>query len=102
MHERDNFKVATRRGYRAIRLPYDVDALGMIIVLPDKIDGLAEIGGRIDAKELSAIRTGLDAEAPKLVELSLPRFKSAFAASLKAPFQQLGMALPSCRSPSIE
>jgi len=58
MHERGNFKVTARRGYRAIRLPYDVEALGMIIILPDKIDGLAEVGNRIDAKELSAITRG--------------------------------------------
>lgn len=32
-----NFAVITGKGYRAIRLPYDVEALGMVIVLPNEV-----------------------------------------------------------------
>jgi serpin B len=39
MHKIAIYKLVARPGYRAIRLPYNVGALGMIIVLPDAIDG---------------------------------------------------------------
>ena len=62
MHDLGNYNVAARQGYRAIRLPYDVDALGMIIVLPNKVEGLAEVSSRIDAKELAQLSTALHAD----------------------------------------
>ena len=43
MHDR--FATVARAGYRAIRLPYDVDALAMIVVLPNETDGLADVLG---------------------------------------------------------
>jgi len=93
MHQRSDYNVVARQGYRAIRLPYDVEALGMIIILPNKVDGLGEISRAIDAKALSELRAALHGETSKLVELSMPRFKAPYEASLKTPFQQLGMVL---------
>ena len=45
MRQVETFNSVARTGYRAIRLPYEVGALGMIIVLPDAIDR----GVRLDA-----------------------------------------------------
>jgi serine protease inhibitor len=50
MHQTSHYAMATRQGYRAIRLPYDVGALAMIVALPDEVEGLP---------------TGANAEAPE-------------------------------------
>ncbi len=52
------YTLAAREGYRALRLPYEVDALGMVIVLPNEIEGAAAIGGKLDEKELSELFCG--------------------------------------------
>jgi serpin B len=81
--------VVARPGYRAVRLPYDVGALGMIIVLPDAIDG----DMRLDADELPRLLAALrsPAEIREEVTLALPRFKVNFEAELVKLFQQAGM-----------
>jgi serpin B len=91
MHNTGRYQRVARSGYRAIRLPYDVPALSMIIVLPDQSDGLAELIARFDAGELSALTAELERAQPTLVALGLPRFKARSKADLKAQFSRLGM-----------
>lgn len=82
-----------RQGYRALWLPYAVPELAMVIVLPDEIEGLAEVSRRIDAKELSEMLAALRG-APKMVELTLPRFKAEYRADdLISTFKQAGLKL---------
>jgi serpin B len=88
MRQLETFDCVTRASYRAIRLPYEVDALGMIIVLPDAIDA----GVRLDADELPKLFAALRSPgASKLVDLALPRFKATFKAELANLFRQAGM-----------
>jgi leukocyte elastase inhibitor len=80
--------LVARPGYRAIRLPYDVGALGMIIVLPNAIDG----DMRLDADELPRLLAALRSPGEiKDVTLALPRFKVNFETELVKLFQQAGM-----------
>jgi serpin B len=82
------YALVARPGYRAIRLPYDVGALGMIIVLPDAIDG----DMRLDADELPQLLAALRSSvAIAEVTLALPRFKVTFRADLVKLFRQAGM-----------
>jgi serpin B len=88
MHKVASYALVTRPGYRAIRLPYDVGALGMIIVLPDAIDG----DMRLDADELPRLLAALRSPGEiKDVTLDLPRFKVDFEVGLVKLFQQAGM-----------
>jgi serpin B len=91
MRQNGKFPVAARPGYRAIGLPYDVDELQMIVVLPNDVDGLAQVAGRLDADELAALIAAVAAEPARPVALELPRFKTSFRADLKAAFEALGM-----------
>jgi serpin B len=85
MHNVASYAIVARPGYRAIRLPYDVGALGMIIVLPDAIDG----GMRLEADELPRLLAALRSPgASRVVELAMPRFKVNFEAELVKLFQQ--------------
>jgi serpin B len=91
MRETGRFALVARPGYRAIRLPYDVPALSMIIALPERREGLAELVERFDARELAALGAELIPAHAKLVALALPRFKASSMANLIGPFSQLGM-----------
>jgi serine protease inhibitor len=91
MQQRGNYSVVARQGYRAIRLPYEVQALGLVIVLPDAVDGLSDVTNRLDADELSQALAALRSEPTKPVALAMPRFKSEFKADLREVFQQSGM-----------
>jgi serpin B len=91
MQQRGNYAVVARERYRAIRLPYEVQALGLVIVLPDAVDGLSEVTGRLDADELSQALAALRSEPTRPVAMAMPRFKSEFRAELKEFFQQAGM-----------
>ncbi len=93
MRQRGRHALVTRDGYRAIRLPYGVRSLGMIVVLPNELEGLADASRRLDEQELAAMLTALRTAPNEMVALALPRFKTAFKVDLKGAFQQQGMAL---------
>ena len=92
MNQTGRFTMVSRGGYKAIRLNYQVPELGLVIVLPDDIDGTGAVARRLGANELAELFTALrDPQARKPVMLALPRFKAAFRADLKAPLQQAGI-----------
>ena len=64
-------KLAHRSGYHAIELPYVGSALSMIILLPDRDDGLAELIMALDATTLA---NPLAEGKPNRVDLRLPKF----------------------------
>ena len=88
------FAVVARPLYRALRLPYQIGQLGMIVVLPNEIGGLDEVGKRFEGNEWAKLATDLHApDAIKSVDLALPRFKASYEASLVPRFQAAGMTL---------
>ena len=89
MHRTGHYQVIERPGFRAIRLPYSVDALAMVIVLPNEVDGATRLARDLDAPKLAALFR--DMTESKNVELALPRFKTSFRASLGEPFIKAGM-----------
>lgn len=93
MLQRASHGVVSREGYRAIRLPYAVRSLAMVIALPNEVEGVDDVARQLDSTELSQMLTALRAEPPRLVNLTLPRFKSEYTADLKAVFQKAGMTL---------
>ncbi len=94
MHDADRFALLKGNGYKAIRLPYRSDdgRLGMIVVLPDAINGLAPLVAGLGPDRLAALITDLNAADMTDVRLQMPRFHADFQASLAAPLQKTGMA----------
>jgi serpin B len=92
MRRTGGYALAARSLYRAVRLPYEVGQLGMVIVLPNEIDGLAAVDRRLDAAEWAQLVTALGAPtAAKLTDLALPRFRASFDANLVGQFRAAGM-----------
>jgi serpin B len=92
MNQTGSFSLVSRGGYRALRLTYQVPELGLVIVLPDDVEGVGALARRLGANELAELFAALrDGRAKKPVALVLPRFKAEFRADLKAPLQQAGV-----------
>jgi serpin B len=92
MRRKLSYALVTRPGYRAIRLPYEVAPLGMVIVLPNEIDGLDAVSRRLDGNEWASLAAALHAPgAATPVDLALPRFKASFEANLAPLFREAGM-----------
>lgn len=90
MQLRGSFALATREGYRAIRLPYAAEQLAMVVALPDDIARTEEVTVRLDSAEFTQLLTALRSP-PQLVDLSLPRLSARYKVGLVETFQQLGM-----------
>jgi serpin B len=92
MRRAANYALAARPGYRAVRMPYSVAQIAMIIALPDEIDGLDALSRRLDDDEWAALSDALHAPAAaKTVDLVLPRFKTSFDVDLVSQFRAGGM-----------
>ena len=92
MNHSGSFSLVSRGGYRAVRLNYELDDLGLVIVLPDDVEGAAAVARRLDANTLTELFAALrDGKARKPVALALPRFKAEYKADLVEPFRQMGM-----------
>jgi serpin B len=92
MNQTGRFSLVSRGGYRALRLNYEIPELGLVIVLPDDVDGTDAVAKRLGATELAELFTALrDGRAMKPVALALPRFKAEYRADLVPPFRQAGM-----------
>jgi serpin B len=92
MNQTASFSLVSRGGYRAVRLNYQIPELGLVVVLPDDVEGVGAVAARLGATELMELFTALrDGQAKKPVALALPRFKAEYRADLVAPFRQAGM-----------
>jgi serpin B len=88
MHMEDFFHLASRPGYKAIELPYTGHRISMVVMLPDA--GAGAVLQRLDGDEMRQLLADLHAPLHR-VNLSFPRFKTSFEASLMEPFRQMGM-----------
>jgi serpin B len=90
MHRQGSYPVVIGQGFSAIRLPYQVPQLHMVIVLPDRGSALDMVGARLDGAAVS--RTFAQFQGPaREIDLALPQFKASFNVNLKQHFRALGM-----------
>jgi leukocyte elastase inhibitor len=93
MRRSGSYASVARPLYRALRLPYEVGQISMIIVLPNEIAGLDAVGRRFEANEWGQLATALHApDAVKATDLALPRFEASFDADLVPQLSAAGMS----------
>lgn len=94
MHQTGHYALVARQGYRAIRLPYVIQSLALVVVLPNEIDGLNDVMRGIDAKEQSALLAAYRSDPPLArAVLTLPRFKIESDIDLVPQFRKAAMQL---------
>jgi serpin B len=87
----ERFRFAQKDGWKALELPYKGGDLSMLLVLPDRVDGLSALEASLTAPGLDAIVTAL---ASTRVAVALPKFEVDPPGSLPLGdvLQQMGMA----------
>src|SRR5262249_22141479 len=91
MHRSDNYRLAQAGGVKVLEMPYKGNDAAMLVVLPDKVDGLAEVEAAINAGKLDAWRKSF---ASQRVQLALRRFEVAPpACALSTQLAALGMPI---------
>jgi serpin B len=88
MHQKDEFGYADRDGIQVLKLPYSGDDLSMVVLLPRKTDGLADLETKLTAQNLTAWIANLH---PQEVNVFLPKFKMTSQFSLGDKLAALGM-----------
>ncbi|MCE9553604.1 MAG: serpin family protein [Planctomycetes bacterium] len=88
MHQTERLAYVKADGMQAVELPYEGSALSMVILLPEKVDGLTDLEQGLTADKLTAWRGKMN-RFP--VELTLPKFKMTSEFALKGVLSSLGM-----------
>jgi len=92
MHsEEQRFNYFKGDDFQWLELPYTGDRLAMVILLPRKKGGLAELEKTLTA---SRIQQGIAKLKPELVHVALPRFKMTTNFRLADTLRKLGMVAP--------
>ncbi len=86
----------TQAGYtqtadlQLLELPYTGNDVSMCILLPRKVDGLAALEAKLNAKQLSQLTSQA---RPMKVRVTLPKFKMTSEFRLRSVLEKLGMKL---------
>ena len=91
MHRQGSVPYVQADGYQAVDLAYRGGALSMLVLLPDRVDGIRDLEGRISGQQnRDCVARMRDRE----VKLFLPRFKVTWGTvNVREPLEALGMAL---------
>ncbi|MGE3164208.1 MAG: serpin family protein [Planctomycetota bacterium] len=88
MRSKSRFPHARGDGWQLLGLPYAGDRFSMVILLPDSVDGLAELEAKLSADQAAAWTALLE---PTSVAIVLPRFRLRTRVELAPVLAKLGM-----------
>jgi serpin B len=89
MHQISQLRVSKRPDASMLELPYQGGSVSMLVLLPNRANGLSALEAGISATKISEWRKGL---VQKRVNLTLPRFELRSASiDLKESLKELGM-----------
>jgi len=74
-----------------LELPYGNGTYSMVVILPDRRTGLADLEGSLSAATLARWLESLDKSEPKTVILSLPRFDTRSELGLTDALKSMGL-----------
>jgi serpin B len=88
MHQMAGFRYGESADWQALEMPYKGGDLAMVVLLPRKADGLAEVEKQLTPEQLATVLGGLKQES---VMVNLPRFRIESRFDLGGTLQQMGM-----------
>jgi serpin B len=88
MTQEETFFYMENEKLQMLELPYNNDNMSMLVLLPKKVDGLAELQKSITQDQLDDWQTKL---VPRKVFVKLPKFKLEMSYNLNEPLKALGM-----------
>ena len=90
MYRKSNYRYSEGEGLKKLQLTYGTGDLSMLVLLPDTIEGLDDLEGKLTTENLNRWLTEMYRHE---VELYLPRFKLASQFSLSKCLKSMGMPL---------
>lgn len=91
MCQKGQFKLLEKDAFQAIVMPYGGKTLSMAVFLPRAVDGLAALEKTLTAQALTQWLEEADKQAPREVQVFMPRFKLETGYDLIPPCQALGI-----------
>lgn len=88
MYQKDIFGYAAGDGLQILEMPYKGESLSMVVLLPEKKDGLKELESTLNAENLEKWLAGLKKQK---VETYFPKFKTTQSFNLNDILKSLGM-----------
>lgn len=88
MSRQDDLRYWAGDGLKALEMPYGPGDLSMVVLLPDEVDGLPALEGKLSAENLAR---WLSALRRRKVVVHLPRFRMTSQFLLNAPLEALGI-----------
>lgn len=89
MHKKAHFGYAAVEGLQLLKLPYGDGSLSMIVMLPDKVDGLADLEAKLNYENFEKWSALVHSQE---VIVQFPRFKSTSSFELSDVLKAMGMA----------
>ena len=90
MHQHKSAAFYAGDGVKVARLPYQGKAKSMLVVVPDAVEGLAAVEGKLTGEQVAKWRAGLREGD---VDLQLPKFKATGKSRLGDTLKALGMPI---------
>jgi len=91
MHQNEEFKAVSEPLCDLLALPYEGDAISMVVLLPRDRGGLKALEAGLNSTDLFVWLSALDFAPRGHVELSLPRFKATYSTLLNPFLEDLGI-----------
>jgi len=88
MYRNGNFNYAQVEGFQMLELPYRGNELSMLVLLPEKADGIADLESKLTAVNLSK---WLPLMHERKLPVYIPKFKMTSEFSLKQTLSSMGM-----------
>ena len=88
MHEKKRMGYFENDAMQVVEIPYVSERLSMVVMVPRKADGLGAIEKGLSQKMLAETEAGTK---PRLVDLTLPKFKTTSKLSLAETLKGMGM-----------
>ena len=94
MRQTGMFRLLERETFSVLEMPYVGGKLSMLILLPKKKGGLAELEKKIDANLVATLLSATAKTSTRELRLSIPVFEVKHGYDLIPIFKSLGMELP--------
>ena len=91
MYQSNSFRLLEKPGFQAVSMPYKGGHLSMVVLLPQDVDGLAQLEEQLTTEGLKQWLAELDQAHPRKIELQIPKYKLGTGYDLVRPCQDLGM-----------
>jgi serpin B len=88
MHQQDDFRYAAVDGLQLLELPYGNKSLSMVILLPEEVEGLAQLEGKLKYEHLQRWTSALRSQE---VVVYLPKFQTTASFELNGTLVEMGM-----------